>query len=185
MTTNFLLSLFRFSILISSCEFISCKKLLYYVRMLSCRNQYFSSPRSLWFHPCSSQFRLRLFFSCPHSFQYCPRPLRYHSHPFIFRSRPFIFFPHPFIFRPRSFTFCLRLFQIFKVQVIYICAYRTDVCAHQIYVNVCKNIVRAYGFASVPNEVLSVYSSILSVSALMHLRLRIHAKQLPHAPEGL
>jgi hypothetical protein len=45
--------------------------------------------------------------------------------------------------------------------------------------------VRARGFPSAPDDVTSAHSSIPSTPALMRLRPRVRARQLPHAPEGL
>jgi hypothetical protein len=120
----------------SSCECISCKKLLYCVRSLPHESQHFSSPRLLWFRLRPSWFRIRLFFSRPHLFRYRPRPIRYRLRLFIFRPRPFIFRPCLFTFRPCPFRF-------FRAGVVYIRACRTNVRARQLYVNVCENIVHA------------------------------------------
>jgi hypothetical protein len=51
---NFFLFLFSFSMMYTSCKFISCKKLLYHVRLLPHGCPHFSSPRSLRSYPCPS-----------------------------------------------------------------------------------------------------------------------------------
>jgi hypothetical protein len=61
----------------------------------------------------------------------------------------------------------------------------TPVRARVVSVRACRTNVRARGFPSAPDDVLSAHSSEPSAPALMRLRPRVRTRQLPHAPEGL
>jgi hypothetical protein len=144
----------------TSYKFISCKKLLYYVRLFPHRRPHFSSPRPLRSRPCPSWFH-------PHRFFFPPALVQIPPHA-LFNS-----------VRAHYDTTYARLYSVracsvfFRARFVYVRTYCTDVRARRTHVSVWETLVRARG--------LRIRARRSTVRALEHL---IRADINAFAPEG-